>query len=176
MAGGRTTKRTDGFIILEDSKPSRQRKSTLRPEINVCLSNRAWGSSWFVILVGLIDHAGHASLRSLDGSLRAEPLHACMGSGSGEPRLWTRSERSRHFRLHPSRRPRGTIRPGSDCGAVGQVMPPPPIRAGTQCRRPTCGAGRQQACGPPRRWRAGAPWFSSAACPRPSSWTTRSSA
>ena len=71
------------------------------------------GSSWFLILVGLIDHAGHASLRSLDGPLRAEPLQACMGSGSGEPRFWSRSKRSRHFRLHPSRRPRGTIRPGS---------------------------------------------------------------
>lgn len=71
------------------------------------------GQAGFVILVGLIDHAGHASLRSLDGSLRTEPLHACMGSGSGEPRFWTRSKRSSHLRLHPSRRPRGTIRPGS---------------------------------------------------------------
>jgi len=129
-----------------------------------------------VLIVGLIDHAGHASLRSLDGSLRAEPLHACMGSGSGEPRLWTRSERSRHFRLHPSRRPRGTIRPGSDCGAVRQVMPQPPIRAGTRRRRPTCGAGRQQACGRRRRWRVDGPWSSSVACPRPSGSTTRSSA
>ena len=37
-----------------------------------------------------------------------------MGSGSGEPRLWTRSKRSSHFRLHPSRRPRRTFRLGSE--------------------------------------------------------------
>ena len=76
-------------------------------------SNRAFGSSSFLVVVGLIVHAGHASLRSLLAPFRLEPLHACMGSGSGEPRFGTRSKRSSHFRLHPSRRPHGTIRPGS---------------------------------------------------------------
>lgn len=51
------------------------------------------------------------------GPSRLEPLHACMGSGSGEPRCWARSKRSSHYRLHPSRRPHGTIRPGSVCWA-----------------------------------------------------------
>lgn len=85
----------------------------------VRFSNRALGSSSFCLsLRGLIVHAGHASLRSLVARFRLEPLHACMGSGSGKPRFGTRSKRSGHNRLHPSRRPRGTIRPGSESLAV----------------------------------------------------------
>lgn len=88
-------------------------------QVNGRFSNRAFGSSSFlVIFVGLIVHAGHASLHSLLAPSCLEPLHACMGSGSGEPRFWTRSERSSHNRLHPSRRPHGTIRPGSGSRAV----------------------------------------------------------
>ena len=44
-------------------------------------SNRALGSSSFLIFGGLIVHAGHASLRSLLARLRLEPLHACMDQG-----------------------------------------------------------------------------------------------
>ena len=55
------------------------------------------------VLSSSVDRLGvsHASLRSrlrLDGS-----LHALVGR-SGEPRLWTRSKRSSHLRLHPDHR------------------------------------------------------------------------
>jgi len=85
----RMSAQVHGCNIRRKNKSARKARPT-----SVRFSNRAFGSSTFLIVVGLIVHAGHASLRSLLAPLRLEPLHACMGSGSGKP-LWDALEAQR---------------------------------------------------------------------------------
>ena len=70
-----------------------------------------------------------------------------------------------YHRLHRPLRPGDGTSPGQDDPPRPEaaclpypIMPrPPPCRSGTRCRRPTGGAGRSRACGPPPPWPAACP-------------------
>jgi len=133
---------------------------------NVRFSNRAVGSSSDCTSVPGCRSRGSRFSSQSGGFCRAKPLHACIGLGLESLACGRALKRSRHLRLHPFLRPRGTI-PARIAESCGQVMPQPPIPGGSRYHRPTCGGARRRSCAPPRRWRAGDPWSSSAARPRP---------
>lgn len=91
--------------------------SALQSGVKVCFSVGHGGQARLADRPSIV-HAGHASLRSLVAPVQRSRCTHAWDQGLESLALGRAWGRSRHFRLHPSRRPRGTIRPGSSGGWV----------------------------------------------------------